>query len=148
MDSQPTRLPRGSHPDVVVKGRPLHEWTVEEVGETTEEMFAWKQAVVKATGALFDEAVGPATAARFQTRFKRLAQEEEKSGRIGEFMEGAIALGHDEARVTDFFYIHAAEGPTRKFAAIRVGGGKKVIGTENGQWREFDFAELMSAAGI
>jgi hypothetical protein len=149
MDDKTITRPRGTHPDVLVMGRPLREWAVEDTGGSTEEMFAWKRAVATTTGVLFDVAVGPRMAALFELRFEKLADEEHARGLIAEFEEGARSLGYQNARITSRYVIKPTDGsPRRDFGVARVGDAAVVIGRDGGKWREFDIMELLRDADI
>lgn len=149
MDSKELKPGHGRYPDVIVMGKPLQEWAVEDTGQTTEEMFAWKRAVVNATGSLFDEAVGPSMTARFEIRFERLAEEEHVRGQMAEFEDGARALGFENARITSRIEITPPDGsPRRYFAGVGFGKTHALIGLDEGKWRIFDIAEVLGGAGI
>lgn len=149
MDSKERKPGHGRYPDVIVMGRPLREWAVEDTGQTTEEMFAWKRAVVNATGSLFDEAVGLSMTERFEIRFERLAEEEHVRGRMAEFEDGARALGFENARITSRIEITPPDGnPRRFFAGVASGETHALIGLAEGKWRIFDIAEVLGGVGI
>lgn len=149
MDSKVIKPGHGRYPDVIVMGRPLQEWAVEDTGQTTEEMSAWKRAVVNATGSLFEEAVGPSMTARFDIRFERLAEEEHARGQMAEFEDGARALGFEGAKITSRIEITPPDGsPRRYFAGVGSGETHALIGLDEGKWRIFGVAEVLGGIGI
>lgn len=149
MDDKALKPRQGSHPDVIVMGKPLREWDVEDTGATTEEMFAWKCAVVNATGSLFDDAVGPSMATRFEIRFERIVDEEHQRGLTAEFEDGARALGLENPRITSRLEITPASGgPRRNFAGVGFGKTHAIIGLDQGKWRVFDIAEVLGGVSL
>lgn len=149
MNSKEPGPRHGRYPNVIVMGKPLQEWTVEETGQTTEEMFAWKRAVVNATGSLFDEALGPSMTESFEIRFERLAEEEHIRVQTAEFEDGARALGFENAKITSRIEITPPDGsPRRNFAGVGFGETHAIIGLDEGKWRIFDVAEVLGGNGI
>ncbi len=149
MNEKACRPRGGKYPDVVVMGKPLREWAVDDTGGTTGEMSAWKQAVAKATGAHFDVAVGPVMSALFDIHFERLADEERQRELITEFEEGARALGFEDPKIISRIVITPPNGgPNRNFAGVGFGNSHAIIGLDEGRWRIFDIAEVLDAANL
>jgi hypothetical protein len=149
MDGKQAKRFLGQCPDVVVMGKPLHEWEAGETGKSTEEMFEWKRAVEKTTGRRFEEAVGPAMAIRFEVHFEMLADAEHRRGLLVSFEEGARSLGYENPKAISSFEVNPTDGsPRRVFAGIRAGDSQVIIGLDEGRWRVFAIAELLQAAGL
>lgn len=135
---------KGSHPNILIKGRPLREWVAEDTGETTAEMLEWKTLVENATGVAFETAVGAALDIAFDCRLHRLAADEQFKATSEEFLEGARSLGFKNPGVLSLVEIRGADGePDRRFAVISDGDAKIVVGIEDYRWQQFDVATLV-----
>lgn len=137
----------GRSQDAVVMGKSLRDWSIRDIGETTEALYAWKQAVANETGMTISEAVGASFAAEFEGHFGRIAISEHHVTLNQSFTKGAMLLGYANATVLDRIDVPGADdGLILHLAVITTEeGGRALIGVEDGEWGEYDAVDLEKA---
>lgn len=137
----------GRCPDLVVMGRTLREWAEGDLGDSTSELGALRDAVVRVTGMDFADAVGPTMVESFNERFEDLVAMEAEEGRYAVFEEGARILGHPEAEVISVIHVRASSAREGRHLAVAGIGDRRVLfGRVDGMWREFEFETLFDGA--
>lgn len=134
--------------DVVVLGKALRDWKVDDTGDTLEDMFAWKHAVKTALpcqGHSLAEVVGAEFADAFEDRYREMVREEQERQADVVFIEGAARLGYEGAKVVYRFIIpHGSWVPDHQYAIMEINEGRRVaLGTLKGKWTIFDESHLV-----
>lgn len=136
----------GRSPDAIVMGKTLRDWAIQDIGETTEALFAWKQAVTGVTGLAISDAIGPDFAFEFEDYFGRVAISEHHAALNKSFVEGAGRLGYPNSTVLDRVDVPGTDAPVLHLAVIATQDNcRALIGFEAGEWFEVHEGALQNA---
>jgi hypothetical protein len=136
----------GCKPDVLVMGRPLREWSVRDIGESTSAFCEWKLAVEAKTGVSAHEAMGERFMAEFDEHHRLLARSERGLEINLSFGHGAEQLGYPGSTVLHRMDITDGEARTRHLAVIAARDGRRIlIGVTDGEWCECSVEDLAEA---
>jgi hypothetical protein len=136
--------------DELLAGRALRDWQAGSTGDTLDEMFAWKHALVndpRFAGSSVCEIMGAEFDAAFSQRYTCLLKTElakEQSAALDAvFLEGAAFLGLKSPSIVHRFLIpHGSWVPDHQYALVDCPAGRLVIGRSKGSWKVFDVGHV------